>query len=161
MNLGCASVLFHLFWTSEHIRTFLVLVSTNPPCLFWMYLSLHRILFLSMAMLKIKRQCSREDAFSVLRKFSGLRSDSSALSHVWLGLHWQPYMQCDQRISSSAALWCWKEGDSLWRALCLTCIIPLMLWPMFHNHASCVGLIKPYLGIQSDDKLQRSIFPAT
>jgi len=40
--------------------------------------------FLIVAVSIIERQCSREAAF--FHTFSGLRSDSMALSHVWLGL---------------------------------------------------------------------------
>jgi len=51
--------------------------------------SLHDILFLNVAASTIERQCSREAAFFHAQEgpmFLGLRSDSTALSHVWLGL---------------------------------------------------------------------------
>ena len=52
-------------------------------------LSLHGILLLTVAVSTIERQCSREAAFFHVQKgpmFSGLRSDSMALSHLWFGL---------------------------------------------------------------------------
>jgi len=50
---------------------------------------LHGILFLSVALSTVERQCSREAAFFHVWEvpmFSGLSSNSMALSHVWLGL---------------------------------------------------------------------------
>ena len=64
-------------------------------CIFSLYLyichsvSLYGILFLSVAMSAIERQCSQEAAFFHTQEgpmFNGLRSNSMALSHMWLGL---------------------------------------------------------------------------
>jgi len=58
-------------------------------CSLSLSLSLRGILFLSVALSTVERQCSREAAFFHAYEgpmFSGLRSDSMALSHVCLGL---------------------------------------------------------------------------
>ena len=50
---------------------------------------LHGLLFLSVALSTVERQCSREAAFFHVWEvpmFSGLSSNSMTLSHVWLGV---------------------------------------------------------------------------
>ena len=72
------------YWTSLHFFSTIEMSRTLPEIS-----ALRGILFLSVALCTIERQCARVAAFLHAYEgpmFSGLRSGSMVLSHVWLGL---------------------------------------------------------------------------
>jgi len=94
-------------------------------------LSLRGILFLSVALSTVECQCSREPAFFHAYEgpmFSGLRSGSMVLSHVWLGLPGGRF-QSDGGLRIAAATARWWSSSAALRAMCSRRISTVVLLP--------------------------------